>query len=484
MKKLFSLLIFLMFLSTFALGNVSAASAVQSVKAKPIAITNVTIVDVKEGRLQPNMTVVIMDNRIVQVEQSGKANVPKDTLVFNATGKYLIPGLWDMHVHLFHDEEIAFPYLLANGVTGVRDMGATITQINEWKKTLKEGALAPRLVFSGPALDGAETLGDGSLMHLNLKTEAEARAAVKELKQFGVNFLKIYTYLPRSVYYAIADEAEKQRVPFAGHVPFAVSAKEASELGQRSIEHLYGILIASSSRETEIREKYKNNLPYIFSVDLDASLSYDEQKAQELFETFAKNDTHIVPTLVTFHNLLNAIDKSRAQYAPTAVQKMWADYQEMGKESLAIISSKSIINRLYEKYPKLVGDMNKVGVPIMAGTDTLWTEMEPIPNLVFGFSLHDELKLLVEAGLTPLEALQAATITPAQFLGIADSAGSIEAGKWADLVLLDQNPLEDINHTRLISAVVIDGKWLDKQTLQSMVKTYPAPETTISTREK
>ncbi len=484
MKKLFSLLIFLLFISTFALEAVSAALVEQSAKAKPLAIADVTIVDVKEGRLQPNMTVVIKDNRIVQVEQSGKVNIPEETIVLNATGKYLIPGLWDMHVHLFNDEEIAFPYLLANGVTGVRDMGATITQIAEWKQTINEGALAPRLVFSGPALDGARTLGDGSLMHLNLKTEAEARSEVKELKQFGVSFLKIYTYLPRGIYYAIADEAKNQGVPFAGHVPFAVSAKEASELGQRSIEHLYGILIASSGLETEIREKYKNNLQYIFSVDLAAADSYDEQKAQALFDTFAKNDTHIVPTLTTFKNLLSTVDKSRASYAPTAVQKIWADYQDTKKVSSVVQSSQSVISRLYEKYPKLVANMHKRGVPIMTGTDTLWTELEPIPNLVFGFSLHDELKLLVEAGLTPLEALQAATITPARFLGMADSTGSIEAGKWADLVLLDQNPLEDINHTRLISAVVADGKWLDKQTLQSMVKTYPAPKSTLSETEK
>lgn len=475
MKKRFALIVCLLLSLPFAPGHAMAAATEQTAEAKPLAFTDVTLVDVKDGRLLPNMTVVIKWNRILQVEQAGNDNVPNDALVIHASGKYLMPGLWDMHVHLFSDEEIAFPYLLANGVTGVRDMGATIEQVDEWKKTREAGALAPRVVYAGPALDGAKTLNDGSLMHLNLKTEEEARAQVKELKQFGVHFLKVYTYLPRSVYYAIADEAKKQGLSFAGHVPFAVSAKEASELGQRSIEHLYGIMIASSSMETEIRETYQSNLQYIFHVDQVAAQTYDEQKAQALFATLKKNDTYIVPTLVMFQSFLNPIDQSRAQYAPTAVQKIWADYQKMGEEYPEIKSAKSTISLLYAKYLNVVADMKKAGVPIMAGTDTLWHKLEPLPNLVYGFSLHEELQLLVEAGLTPLEALQAATITPARFLGIADSAGSIEAGKWADLVLLERNPLEDIKHTRLISAVVADGKLLDEITLQKMVKIYPAP---------
>lgn len=481
MKKYFFMLILLFFILTFASGNASAESIDKSDRAKPYAITDVTIVDVKDGQLHQNMTVVIKDNQILQVEESKKANIPKEMLIYNASGKYLIPGLWDMHVHLLHDEEIAFPYLLANGVTGVRDMGATIPQINEWQKTRNEGTLAPHVFFSGPALDGGKTLGDGSLMQMNLKTEEEARAAVKELREVGVNFIKVYTYLPHNIYYAIVDEAKKQGLPLAGHVPFEISAKKASELGQRSIEHFYGILIASSRQEVEIREKYTNNVQYIFAVDLTAAQSFDEQKSQELFETLAKNDTHIVPTLVIFHNLLGPIDQSRAKYATTDIQKIWLDYQENDKVNLEM--SRSVIGRLYEKYPNLIAEMKKSGVPIMAGTDTLWSKMEPIPNLVFGFSLHDELELLVQAGLTPLEALQSATITPAKFLGIADNTGSIEAGKQADLVLLDQNPLEDINHTRFIFAVIANGKLLDKKTLQSMVKTYPAPKT-HSDREK
>ncbi|HZG17347.1 MAG TPA: amidohydrolase family protein [Candidatus Bathyarchaeia archaeon] len=472
MKKHVSLVIFLLFFVTSMVDNASAASEVETDKDIPYAITNVTIVDVKEGRLQPDMTVIIKENEIVQVEPSGKAIVPKEALIYNGTGKYLIPGLWDMHVHLLDDQEIAFPYLLANGVTGIRDMGATMSQLQEWQNTVDAGTLAPHLFFSGPALDGARTMGDGSLMQWNLKTEDEAREKVKELKEFGVHFLKVYTYLPRNVYLAIADEAKKQGLTFAGHVPYEVSAMEASEVGQKSIEHFYGILIASSRQEAEIRKQYANHIPYIFAVDLSAAQSYDEEKAETLFETFAKNQTHIVPTLATFHHLLRDIDPSRTQYAPTDVQKVWIDYQEKNREGLEM--SRAVIGRLYEIYPKLIVAMKERGVPIMAGTDTIWSDKEPIPN-VFGFSLHDELELLVEAGLTPLEALQAATVIPVKFLGVDAQAGSIEEGKWADLVLLDQNPLEDITHTRSISAVVTDGKLLDSEALQSMVKKYPSP---------
>jgi imidazolonepropionase-like amidohydrolase len=305
---------------------------------------------------------------------------------------------------------------------------------------------------------------------------------VQELKQFGVNFLKIYTYLPRRLYLAIADEANEAGIPFAGHVPFFVSAKEAAEMGQRSIEHLYGILLASSTQEDELREAYQHKLSYIFAVDLEAAKSFDERKAQELYATFVKQGTHLVPTLVTFHNLLSPLEPSRVKYAPTAVQKAWMDYQQKGKQGLEM--SRSNIGPLYKIYHNVVHDMNEAGVPLMAGTDTLWHELEPIPNQVFGFSLHDELALLVETGLTPLEALQAATITPAGFLGIADQTGSVEEGKWADLVLLEQNPLEDITHTREISAVVVDGQMLDKEALQTMIKTFPAPESNQSKRDK
>ncbi|WP_134684079.1 amidohydrolase family protein [Brevibacillus migulae] len=472
MKKHVSQLLFFICLLTSMIGSASAASEAETDKEKPYAITHVTIVDVKEGKLQPDKTVVIEENEIVQVEPSSEISIPPEALIYNGTGKYLIPGLWDMHVHLLDDQENAFPYLLANGVTGVRDMGASLSQLDEWRKTIDAGTLAPRLFFSGPALDGAKTMGDGSLMQVNLKTEEEARAKVRELKEVGVNFVKVYTYLPRSLYLAIADEAQKQGLTFAGHVPFAVSAMEASDLGQKSIEHFYGILIASSRQEEEIRAQYANHIPYIFAVDLAAAQSFDTEKAHALFETFAKNQTYIVPTLATFHNLLADMDASRTQYAPTEVQKMWIDYQEKNKAGLEM--SRSVIGRLYELYPQLITEMKERGVPIMAGTDTLWSDKEPIPS-VFGFSLHDELELLVEAGLSPLEALQAATITPAKFLGVDDHAGSIEVGKWADLVLLDENPLEDISHSRSIAAVVTDGKLLDSETLQSMVKTYPSP---------
>lgn len=477
----FTTLKFLFFLPFIAFSIAPAAFAAETTFQKPLAFTHVTIVDVVNGQLLPNMTVVIEGNRIVQVEQTDLAQVPKESFVYHARGKYLIPGLWDMHVHLLDDEKYAFPSLLANGVTGVRDMGASLAQMEGWVQTSTSGQLAPRVFLSGPALDGPKTSGDGTLMQVNLKSEQEARAAVQALSQYGVDFLKIYTYLPRSMYVAIADEAKKQDIPIAGHVPFAVSAREASEMGQRSIEHLYGILIASSKQEALIRLKYQKDVPYIFSVDLEAAQSYDEQIAQELFETLAKNETHVVPTLVTFHNLLSPIDPSRSQYAPTDVQQIWADYQEKGKANLAY--SKSIIEPLYERFLALVADLNQMGVPIMAGTDTLWSEMEPIPNQVFGFTLHDELELLVEAGLTPLEALQAATITPARFMEIADYAGSIEEQKWADLVLLDQNPLEDIVHTRLIEAVVVDGQLLDKSTLQAMVQTFPSQAAIFETRD-
>lgn len=472
-KSRYALLVVLVCLFFVAYDPRPAAFAAEMANDKPFAFTDVTVVDVKDGQLLPNMTVVIQGNRIIEVEQSAKAQVPKESVVYDAQGKYLIPGLWDMHVHLLDDSEYAFPALLANGVTGVRDMGATLSEMEDWIRTREVQQIAPRVFASGPALDGPRTSGDGTIMQVNLNSEEEARMAVQALSQYGVDFLKIYTYLPRDMYMVIADEAKRQGIPIAGHVPFAVNAHEASQMGQRSIEHLYGVLLASSTQEGQIRQKYQRAVPYIFSVDLEAAQSYDELLAQELFKTLAENETHVVPTLVTFHHLLSPMDPTISQYAPTDVQKIWADYQEAGKANLEY--SRSIIGPLYERYLQLVARMNEVGVPIMAGTDTLWSEKEPIPNQVFGFTLHDELELLVKAGLSPIEALQAATIIPASYLGIEDTVGSVDEEKWADLVLLNDNPLDDISHTRQIEAVVVDGRLLDKFTLQNMVRAFPLP---------
>ncbi|GAA4707515.1 amidohydrolase family protein [Brevibacillus fulvus] len=477
MKTKGLLTIALLFSSLVVLAPVCSAAADDASNPAPLAITHVTVVDVKNGALLPDQTVVMDNRRIVQVIPSGQIRLPQDTVVYDATGKFVIPGLWDMHVHLLDDEQIAFPYLLANGVTGIRDMGAPLEDVQRWRETLLDGTPAPHVFFAGPALDGARTLGDGSLMQVNLRSPEEARAEVDQLVQAGVDFIKVYTYLPDNVYKAIADEAKEQGIPFAGHVPFAVSAKTAAEMGQKSIEHLYGVLIASSSREAEIRKNYADHLSYIFAVDLEAAQSFDKAKAHALFETFANHDTHMVPTLVVYHNLLGPIDPALAQHVPTDIQKYWEDYQKQIKaKNPGAQLTQSVISQLYQIYPHLIDEMNRQGVPIMAGTDTLWHEKEPTPNLVFGFSLHDELELLVQAGLTPLEALQAATITPARFLGIENSSGSIEAGKWADLVLLDENPLVEIAHTRQIWSVISDGRYLDKQTLQGMLRTFPHPD--------
>lgn len=273
-------------------------------------------------------------------------------------------------------------------------------------------------------------------------------------------------------YFAIVDEAKKQRLPFAGHLPFSVSAVEASDAGQRSIEHLTRLLPACTGREAEIRRELVETSKDViaaraagFRADAEAAASYDPKKAATLFAVFRRNRTWQCPTLVQLRKFVHTSDASfindeRLKYIPASVRAEW-------RSRLAgpLAEFAPYVKQSFPKQVELVGAMNAAGVPILAGTDSGWGNAYTFA----GFSLHDELGLLVQAGLTPLEALQTATLNPAKFLGREKALGTVDRGKLADLVLLDANPLEDINHTRQIAAVVVNGRYLPKSELERML---------------
>src|SRR3989442_2070552 len=233
----------------------------QRTQPRPLVFTHVTVIDATGAPVKPEMTVVITGDRITEFAPTKTVRVPKDAQVVDATGKFLIPGLWDMHVHWYGYDKAYLRLFTANGVTGVRIMwGAPIHF--EWRKEIQEGTLlGPRMVIASTILDGPKPIWPGSIAVAN---EAEARRSVIKVKREGADFVKVYSLLPRETYFAIADEAKKQGLPFAGHVPFFVSAGEASDAGQRSIEHLTGILAACSAREEELRKGFEDafsNLP-------------------------------------------------------------------------------------------------------------------------------------------------------------------------------------------------------------------------------
>lgn len=429
-----------------------------------IQLANITVVNVDSGTTLPGMTVLIERGRIVQIAANGTArNVP--ALRIDGTGKFLVPGLWDMHVHLVHGDwfpgakGIVLLLLVANGVTGIRDMGSELDQVLEWRQEIEAGMqIGPRIVTSGPMLDGPQVPWPSSVA---VATPDEGRRVVRELKQRGADFIKVHSLIPRDAFFAIADEARQQGMPIAGHVPDVVRATEASAAGQQSFEHLIGIFEGSSPAEDEFLTGTKSPGRFL--------ATYDVERARILFAALAKNRTWQTPVLVWERGfyLIEEKDFNRdplGKYAPDSWKTgSWRRFAnrirtEFNKDDLATR------RRFVEKQLEVVQGLHRAGVPFLAGTDT------PSGVFVFpGFSLHDELELFVQAGFTPQEALRTATLNPALYFGREREFGTIEVGKLADLVILEANPLDDIRNTRRIAAVVLRGQHLSRGDLDELL---------------
>ena len=424
----------------------------------PIAITHVTVIDVTGGPTRRDATLLISGDRITAIGDSANISVPAEAKVVDATGKFLIPGLWDMHVHWYVRD--MFTLFIANGVTGVRQMFGN-SDLLRWREQIAKGSLlGPRMVVASPIIDGPEPIWPNSIAVSN---EDEGRKAVRRVKQWGADFVKVYALLPRDAYFGIADEAKQQGITFVGHVPFSVSPREASDAGQKSIEHLTGIMIECSDKETELRDKLqKANSPEARSrVQATALETYDEKKAADLFARFVKNQTWQCPTLTVLRSSailgIESFRDGRLRYIPRVLQERW------GRRVPHRNGGDNAGKQVFQKELTIVGAMQKAGVPILAGTDT------GNPFCFPGFSLHEELALLVIAGLTPVEALRSATLSPAKFFGLDKTLGTIEQGKIADLVLLDANPLEDIRNTQRINAVISNGRVFDRKALDKLL---------------
>jgi imidazolonepropionase-like amidohydrolase len=403
-----------------------------------IVFAHVTLIDGTGAPPIRDAAVVVTGNRIQAIGRAGEIAVPPGARIVDGTGKFLIPGLWDMHVHTSWDRHFTMPLLIANGVTGVREMfGKDVAAILRIRRRITDGEImGPRIVTAGRIVDGANAAWPGSLI---ARTDEEGRRAVRETKAAGADFVKVYSSLDRPAYFAVADEARKLGIPFAGHVPNAVSAAEASDAGQRSIEHLTGILQAAP----------------------------DSTRAAALFARFRANRTWQTPTLTVLRVGADPSDSALIQspnlrYVPYTLRGLWGVIGRMASANTSP-ERRELGRRTFERQLEVVGEMYRDSVPLLAGTD------EPNPYTIPGFSIHDELELLVKAGLPPMAALQTATRNPALFLGGLDSLGTIEPGKLADLVLLDADPLENIANTRAISVVVVNGRFLDRSALDEIL---------------
>ncbi len=448
----------------------------------PIAFTNVTVINVEPGTAQPGMTVVVRDGRIVAVSNQN-VQPPAGARIVDGTGKYLIPGLWDMHVHAaFPGIDSQFlPLLVANGVTGVREMFSRLDWVDSARARVRRGSFpGPRMVASGHILDGQPPIWPGSVA---VRTGEEARRAVDSLIAGGADFIKVYSRLSPEAFFAAAREARAKRVPFAGHVPSLVRIQDASDSGQKSVEHLTGMFTACSAGEEQLlaglaaavkSAKGWDSAGMLSRASADDQLKgFSAERCRTVTARLVKNGTWMVPTIAVLHSTAYLDDSTlatdpRLRYIPAGFKQGWNPKTDFRFRMLtpADWARRKVI---YAKQLEIVRLLHEAGVRFLAGTDLA------NPYIYPGFSLHDELVSLVAAGFTPAEALRAATLDPARYLGATDSLGSIEPGKRADLVLLDANPLEDIRNTTKIAAVVAAGRLYDRAALQKLLADKVVP---------
>jgi hypothetical protein len=433
-----------------------------------IEFSNVTVIDGSGRPAQSGMSVVVAGDRIIGLGKTGGVAVPEGARVVDASGKFMIPGLWDMHVHY---RPHAWPLFVASGVTGVRVMLG-----NPQRKALRDRVLSgeaqlPHILLASPGFsDVPPWVRSGDAEWSQISTPEEARRAVRMAKEQGYDFIKVSTFIKREHYDAIADEAARVSIPFEGHLPYSMGPGYASDSGQRTIEHLWQVAMDCSSEAQALQDRrereqqpFRYDLDKYSQIEAEAWETYDEIVAAEFYEKLKVNNTWICPTLTLQHLRGNAVDTSfpddpRLRRVPAWEANRW----DRDRENSFLPRVENEKKKL-EIYFGLLGKMHEAGVGILAGTDM----GNPYCHSELG--VQDELELLVRAGLSPMEALQTATRNPAEYQGRLDELGTIEVGKLADLVLLEKNPLEDIRHTRMISGVVMHGRWLPQETLGRMV---------------
>jgi hypothetical protein len=404
------------------------------------AITHVNVIDVIHGTAKPDCTVEIRGNRITDIGPSSAITLPPDAQTVDGSGKFLIPGLWDMHVHLGNATEATLPVLVYYGITGVRDMGSpSFETLRQWNvEALSGKRVGPRIVAPGPILG----MSPPYFWTWQVHNPEEARKAVDYLAGIGVDFIKVTQSFDRETYFAVADEASKVGLPLAGHLPlnddgngFKVSGVEASNAGQKCFEHLHGI-----------------PLPF-------------QPPEPQLIPTLLRNGTWVDPTLTPYwtrahmDELIAAKDDPRLKYlVPSLREEQWDPV--LGQKR-----NPSFDRQMLQWRMDQVRMLYHNGIPLLAGTDLG-------SPYVYPGEVDKEMELFVEAGLSPLDALRTATINPARYLDREKVLGSVEDGKYADLVVLDANPLDDIHNVEKVNAVVLNGRYLTRDDLEKMLPTF------------
>lgn len=456
------------------LGLCLMAGACTQIQDADVAIRNVTVVDVIDGSLAPDQTLLLLGNRIVAVGPADGIAIPERADVVDGSSGYVVPGLWDVHVHSAVNVDWHFPLFIAHGVTSVRNMHTSVDTALELtsaiRRRLGSGELSgPRFLANGPIFDGDPSIQPGSV---SAPDPERARALLDSLADGGADFIKIYDNVSRAAYDALLARSRTRGIPVDGHLPKMVPPESAAAAGQRTIEHVlslgFGCSAAADSLRTEyvgfVRRwptlRFPESLITYFTFERTARERYDPAACGTVAERLREAGVAVTPTLFIERLEPSAVvgDSTRMAMLPARVLERWrqqaAERDYLGEILTPVLDVAAATTRL----------LDAAGVTLLAGTDVGETFLVP------GASLHEELRTLVEqAGLSPLAALQAATLNPARVLGLSDSLGTVEAGKLADLVLLDADPLVEISNTQRIRAVVWDGRLFRRADLDRLL---------------
>ncbi|MEQ9308586.1 MAG: amidohydrolase family protein [Balneolaceae bacterium] len=485
MKKIFSVLkfVFGIILSMTIMAVIANYWPMPDLISPPtrndILIESIHIVDIESGQIISNQNVFIENNRIKSIENYQADTTYEGLLTVDGRGKFLMPGLWDMHTHSSsYSPWLHHPLYIANGVTGVRDMSGRLNKKDsywvgteerrKWNRQMIAGSrISPRYVLqSSYQINGSKSVPNNFPGFFRAGNEAEVLELLDYYQNEDADFIKVYAEIKANSYRTLLKESSNYGLHVAGHKPFNVSLKEAILLGQRSFEHGRIFMFDCFSGSQELLEAenkvaaYKKLKPLMVKT-------FDMNEAEELMQLMSENSSYWTPTLQTlkvdtFSNLDHLKSNPLLKYIPKMRQSLWWN-PFLGRDGK---NASDELHKLNEDFYNMVTTQVKMAskhkVPIMAGTDVTDT------NIIPGFSLHNELAELVKAGLTTQEALMAATITPARYSNLDSDFGSIEEGKIADLLILAKNPLEDISNTRTITGVTFGGAYYDEQKLEEL----------------
>ncbi len=485
----------LTWLMVLAMLTFAAPALAQNIEpVSSLAIERVTIIDPtaesEEQARIPNQTVLIAGNRIEQVGPADTIIVPDNVPRIDGRGRFLIPGFWDMHVHFNRDTDtqlnVMAPLMIAHGITGVRDMLSdcwepcrlgrrSLAEMRELQRQVNEGEVfAPRLLaLSSPLVQGPRGTEDPPFWQP--RTEEQGREVARYLKERGVDFIKPYNGLPRPAFFGMMDEANKVGLAVSGHLPWSMHPIEASHAGMRTIEHARWPGMACNPEHENFRAMHEKFAlkeddwdGEVFGRFRDAVVpQFDEARCQEIFSTFVKNDTYLVPSHLTREMDAFAGDPDyrndpRRKYVPPSRLRGWD--RDLNATADGPPELLTFYREFFDLGLKITGMAHQAGVKIMVGTDVFDTQVFP------GSSYHDELIHLSRAGLSPFEIIKAATYRGAEFLQRTDDFGSVTPGKLADLVLLNADPLLDIQNTAKINRVIFDGMVYDRAELDALIQ--------------